>query len=59
MNKVNEWLFSGSTWGFTLAGITTNWATIKSNVLFLAGFALIICQIVYHIKKIKAIKNDR
>jgi len=59
MNKVNEWLFSGSTWTFTISGIATNWATIKSNILFFAGFVLIILQIIYHFKKIRNVKNEK
>jgi len=52
MNKVNEWLFSGSTWTFTVAGIVTNLETIKSLVLFALGFLLLLLQIIYQVQKI-------
>ena len=59
MNKVNEWLFSGSTWTFTVAGIITNFETIKSFILFVLGFVFLILQIVYQWKKIKLMKYDK
>jgi hypothetical protein len=59
MNQVKEWFFSGSTWGVTLLGITTNWDTIKSNLLFISGFILLILQIAYQIKKLKMIRDDK
>jgi hypothetical protein len=52
MNKVNEWLFSGSTWTFTVAGIIANFETIKSLVLFFLGFIFLILQIIHQIQKI-------
>lgn len=57
MNKINEYLFSGSTYTFTLAGIVTNFETIKSLILFLMGFILLTLQIIYQWKKLRD-KND-
>lgn len=57
MNKINEWLFSGSTYTFTLAGIVTNFETIKSLILFVMGFVLLSLQIAYQWKKLRD-KND-
>lgn len=57
MNKINEWLFSGSTYTFTLAGIVTNFDTIKSVILFVMGFVLLSLQIAYQWKKLTN-KND-
>lgn len=59
MNKVNEWLFSGTTWTFTIGGIVTNFETIKSYTLFLLGFVLLILQIVYQLKKIRMMRYDK
>lgn len=52
MNKVNEWLFSGGTWTFTVAGIVTNFETIKSLVLFVLGFVFLVLQIIHQVQKI-------
>lgn len=58
MNKINEWLFSGSTYTFTLAGIVANFETIKSLILFVMGFVLLTLQIIYQWKKLRDKDND-
>jgi hypothetical protein len=52
MNKINEFLVSGATYGITAGGIYVNWETLKSNILFMVGFILVLCQIIYWIQKI-------
>lgn len=52
MNKINDILYNGTTWGFTVAGIAVNWESLKANVLFIAGFILAVCQIIHWVQKI-------
>lgn len=52
MNKINEFLVSGATYGIAASGIVVNWESLKSNVLFTVGFILVLCQIVYWVQKI-------
>lgn len=52
MNKITESFFNAGTWTFTIAGIATNFETIKSLILFALGFVFLILQIIYQIQKI-------
>jgi hypothetical protein len=61
MNKASEWFLNLTTYGFTVAGIATNFETIKSLILFVLGFVFLILQIIvkqqeYKINKKK--END-
>lgn len=58
MNKITESFFNAGTWTFTIAGIATNFETVKSLILFVMGFIFLTLQIIYQWKKIKEIKNE-
>jgi len=57
MNEINEKLFNLTTYGFTFAGIVTNFETLKSLVLFVLGFIFLVLQIIYQIQKIRGIRK--
>lgn len=57
MNKITESFFNAGTWTFTIAGIATNFETVKSLILFVMGFIFLTLQIVYQWKKIKELKK--
>jgi hypothetical protein len=56
MNQITEKLVNVSTYGVTLAGIAVNFENVKSLVLFIGGFILLVLQIR---KEILLIKNKR
>lgn len=52
-NKATEWLFSGTTYGITGAGIIANWGDIKAGILFVIAVIIGVFQIMYWYKKQK------
>lgn len=53
MHEISEKFLNISTYSLAGVGIALNFDNIKSAILFVLGFILLILQIILHIKKIK------
>lgn len=60
MRKVIESYLNLGTYGITFAGIAVNFENIKSLILFIGAFVLLVLQIRLHLIKIKKEReNDK